>query len=72
MLSIDDVAGRLFPRLDVDASGEADVRTGRRLIGLDVAALPAGAPVAVFSSAGTFLALYERGTSVMRPVAVFV
>jgi tRNA pseudouridine55 synthase len=72
MLDITEVADRLFDRLDLDEAGAADVRTGRRLVGLDVADLPTGKPIAVFAPDGTFLALYERGTSVLRPVAVFV
>jgi len=72
MLDITEVAARMFDRLDLDESGAADVRTGRRLVGLDVARLPTGKPIAVFDPDGTFLALYERGTSVLRPVAVFV
>ena len=72
MLGITEVAERLFVRLDLDETGAADVRTGRRLVGLDLARLPTGKPIAVFAPDGTFLALYERGSSVLRPVAVFV
>lgn len=72
MLGITEVADRLFVRLDLDETGAADVRTGRRLVGLDVGSLPTGRPIAVFAPDGTFLALYERGSSVLRPVAVFV
>jgi len=72
MLGITEVADRLFDRLDLDETGAADVRTGRRLVGLDVSKLPTRKPIAVFAPDGTFLALYERGSSVLRPVAVFV
>lgn len=72
MLGITEVADRLFVRLDLDETGAADVRTGRRLVGLDLSTLPTGKPIAVFAPDGTFLALYERGSSVLRPVAVFV
>jgi tRNA pseudouridine55 synthase len=72
MLDITEVAGRLFPRLDLDEGGAADVRTGRRLVGLDLSRFEPGKPIAVFAPDGTFLALYERGSSVLRPVAVFV
>lgn len=72
MLGMSEVAARLFDRLDVDETGAADVRTGRRLVGLEVSTLPTGKPIAVFAPDGSFLALYERGSSVLRPIAVFV
>lgn len=72
MLDIGEVAGRLFPRCDLDEARAADVRTGRRLVGVDLTELPRDRPIAVFAPDGTFLALYERGPSVLKPIAVFV
>ncbi|MFL6023508.1 MAG: tRNA pseudouridine(55) synthase TruB, partial [Marmoricola sp.] len=57
-----------FPAYDLDPTQSALVRVGRKLP-LD---LPAAGPVAVFDPEGEFLALYERGGDLARPVAVFV
>ncbi|RYJ06229.1 MAG: tRNA pseudouridine(55) synthase TruB [Actinomycetales bacterium] len=68
-VSLDDTARSSFPSVDLDASTAQDVRYGRRLTGVD---LGSAGPVAVFDPDGEFLALYEQGASVARPVAVFV
>ena len=68
-VSLDDTARYSFPSVDLDASTAQDVRYGRRLTGVD---LGSAGPVAVFDPAGEFLALYEQGAAVARPVAVFV
>lgn len=68
-VSLDDTARSSFPSVDLDASTAQDVRYGRRLTGVD---LGSTGPVAVFDPAGEFLALYEQGAAVARPVAVFV
>lgn len=57
-----------FPAYELDPTQAAFVRVGRKLP-LD---LPADGPVAVFDPDGVFLALYERGGDLARPVAVFV
>ena len=57
-----------FPAYELDPTQAAFVRVGRKLP-LD---LPADGPVAVFDPDGEFLALYERGGDLARPVAVFV
>jgi tRNA pseudouridine55 synthase len=67
MLSMTQVATRCFPTYSLDAAGEADVRVGRKLE-LD---LGAPGPVAVLSTAGEFLALYEQRGQVAAAVAVF-
>lgn len=67
-VSLDDTARACFPSVDLDAAAAQDVRYGRRLTGID---LGSSGPVAVFDPAGEFLALYEQGAAVARPVAVF-
>jgi tRNA pseudouridine55 synthase len=57
-----------FPAYELDGTQAALVRVGRKLP-LD---LPTDGPVAVFDPDGEFLALYERGGELARPVAVFV
>ncbi|RYJ04546.1 MAG: tRNA pseudouridine(55) synthase TruB, partial [Actinomycetales bacterium] len=68
-VSLDDTARAAFPSVDLDAATAQDVRYGRRLTGID---LGSRGPVAVFDPDGEFLALYEQGGAVARPVAVFV
>ncbi len=68
VLPIAEAARRTFPAYELDETEAALVRVGRKLP-LD---LPADGPVAVFAPDGAFLALYERGGSLARPVAVFV
>lgn len=57
-----------FPAVELDEDHSAMVRVGKKL----PVALPAPGPVAVFAPTGEFLALYERGDELARPVAVFV
>ncbi|MCW2784491.1 MAG: truB [Marmoricola sp.] len=57
-----------FPAYELDDVQASLVRVGRKLP-LD---LPAEGAVAVFAPDGEFLALYERGGELARPVAVFV
>ena len=68
VMSIDDAARMAFPVLDLDEAQASDVRFGRPLTGL---ALGPDAPVALFDSAGHFLALYEQRGDDARAVAVF-
>ncbi|MGO4258874.1 tRNA pseudouridine(55) synthase TruB [Marmoricola sp. RAF53] len=68
VLPIAAAARRTFPAYELDATQAALVRVGRKLP-LD---LPAEGPVAVFAPDGEFLALYELGGALARPVAVFV
>jgi tRNA pseudouridine55 synthase len=67
-MSIDDAARMAFPVLDLDDPQADDVRVGRPLAGLT---LGSDAPVALFDSAGHFLALYEQHGDDARAVAVF-
>jgi tRNA pseudouridine55 synthase len=57
-----------FPAYELDEDHAAMVRVGKKLP-ID---LPEAATVAVFAPSGEFLALYERGEDLARPVAVFV
>ena len=57
-----------FPSYELDDVQAAMVRVGKKLP-ID---LPAEGPVAVFAPDGEFLALYERGGDLARPMAVFV
>lgn len=68
LLPIAEAARRSFPSYELDDTEAALVRVGRKLP-LD---LPADGPVAVFAPDGAFLALYERGGDLARPMAVFV
>jgi tRNA pseudouridine55 synthase len=68
LLDIADAARTSFPAYELDPTQAAFVRVGRKLP-LD---LPDDGPVAVFDPDGEFLALYERGGDLARPVAVFV
>lgn len=68
VLPIADAARRSFVSFDLDDVQAALVRVGRKLP-LD---LPVDGPVAVFAPDGEFLALYEKGGDLARPVAVFV
>ncbi|RNL79799.1 tRNA pseudouridine(55) synthase TruB [Nocardioides marmorisolisilvae] len=68
LVPIDDAARASFPAYELDEIQTAMVRVGKKLP-ID---LPSDGPVAVFSPAGEFLALYERGGDLARPVAVFV
>jgi len=68
LLDIAAAARSAFPAYELDPTQAAFVRVGRKLP-LD---LPAEGPVAVFDPGGEFLALYERGGELARPVAVFV
>lgn len=68
VLPIADAARRSFASFDLDDVQAALVRVGRKLP-LD---LPVDGPVAVFAPDGEFLALYEKGGDLARPVAVFV
>ncbi len=68
LLPIAEVARRSFPSHDLDHTEAGLVRVGRKL----PLELPAEGPVALFDPDGVFLALYERGGDLARPVAVFV
>jgi tRNA pseudouridine55 synthase len=68
VLPIAEAARIGFPAYELDETEAALVRAGRKLP-LD---LPADGPVAVFAPDGEFLALYEEGGALARPVAVFV
>jgi tRNA pseudouridine55 synthase len=68
LIDIADAARASFPAYELDDVQASLVRVGRKLP-LD---LPADGPVAVFAPGGEFLALYERGGELARPVAVFV
>ena len=67
-LDIASAARGAFPTHELDDVQAAMVRVGKKLP-ID---LPAAGPVAVFAPDGEFLALYERGGDLARPVAVFV
>jgi len=68
VLDIAAAARSSFPTYELDQTQAAFVRVGRKLP-LD---LPADGPVAVFDPEGEFLALYEKGGELARPIAVFV
>lgn len=68
VVDIADAARESFPAVELDDIQAALVRVGRKLP-LD---LGSDAPVAVFAPSGEFLALYERGGELARPIAVFV
>lgn len=68
MLDISEAARASFPTYQLDDVQAAMVRVGKKLP-ID---LPAEVPTAVFAPTGEFLALYERGGDLARPVAVFV
>ncbi len=71
LMSMEAVARRFFPVVEVDGDGARDVGFGRFL---DLE-LPQPGPVAVLGPDGGFLALYEPGKAgggPARPVAVFV
>jgi tRNA pseudouridine55 synthase len=68
MIDIAAAARTSFPTYELDDIGAAMVRVGKKLP-ID---LPSDGPVAVFAPTGEFLALYERGGDLARPVAVFV
>lgn len=68
MLSLDAVAAQMFPTCVVDDRQAMDVRFGRSLASLN---LEVNGPVALFSAAGEFLALYEHATIGAKPIAVF-
>ncbi|HEX4189962.1 MAG TPA: tRNA pseudouridine(55) synthase TruB [Marmoricola sp.] len=67
ILDISDAARTSFPAYQLDDAQAAMVRVGKKLP-ID---LPAEGPVAVFAPDGEFLALYERGGDLARPIAVF-
>ena len=68
VLDIASAARSAFPAYELDETQAAFVRVGRKL----PLPLPAEGPVAVFDPDGEFLALYERGGDLARPIAVFV
>jgi tRNA pseudouridine55 synthase len=68
VVDIATAARSAFPACDLDDTEAALVRVGRKLP-LD---LPDDGPVALFAPDGAFLALYERGGALARPIAVFV
>lgn len=68
LIDISAAARATFPAYELAEVEAALVRVGRKLP-LD---LPVEGPVAVFAPTGEFLALYERGGDLARPVAVFV
>ncbi|MET3960470.1 tRNA pseudouridine55 synthase [Marmoricola sp. OAE513] len=68
LLDISDAARASFPAYELDDVQAAMVRVGKKLP-ID---LPEQVPTAVFAPTGEFLALYERGGDLARPVAVFV
>lgn len=68
VLDISDAARVSFPAYELDDVQAAMVRVGKKLP-ID---LPEGVPTAVFAPSGEFLALYERGGELARPMAVFV
>jgi tRNA pseudouridine55 synthase len=68
LVDISQAARTSFAAYELDEVQAALVRVGRKLP-LD---LPIDGPVAVFAPDGEFLALYERGGDLARPVAVFV
>ncbi|MCZ4500095.1 MAG: truB [Marmoricola sp.] len=68
MLDIAEAARTSFPAYELDEIQTAMVRVGKKL----PIELPSDGPVAVFAPEGEFLALYERGGDLARPIAVFV
>lgn len=68
VLDIATAARSSFPTYELDDVQAAMVRVGKKLP-ID---LPEAQTVAVFAPDGQFLALYERGGDLARPVAVFV
>ncbi len=68
VLDISEAARASFPSYELDDVQAAMVRVGKKLP-ID---LPEGVPTAVFAPSGEFLALYERGGELARPIAVFV
>lgn len=68
VLDIAEAARESFPAVELDEDHAAMVRVGKKL----PIELPAAGPVAVFAPTGEFLALYEAGDELARPVAVFV
>lgn len=68
LLDISEAARTSFPSYELDEVQTAMVRVGKKLP-ID---LPEGVPTAVFAPSGEFLALYERGGELARPIAVFV
>ena len=68
VLDIATAARTSFPAVELGDDHTAMVRVGKKL----PIELPAPGPVAVFAPTGEFLALYERGDELARPVAVFV
>lgn len=68
LLDISDAARASFPGYQLDEIQAAMVRVGKKL----PIELPQEVPTAVFAPTGEFLALYERGGDLARPVAVFV
>ncbi|MFL6159925.1 MAG: tRNA pseudouridine(55) synthase TruB [Marmoricola sp.] len=68
VLDISDAARASFPAYELDDVQAAMVRVGKKL----PIELPEQVPTAVFAPTGEFLALYERGGDLARPVAVFV
>jgi tRNA pseudouridine55 synthase len=68
VLDIARAARESFPAVELDEDHAAMVRVGKKL----PIELPAAGPVAVFAPTGEFLALYEGGDDLARPVAVFV
>ncbi|MFL6062040.1 MAG: tRNA pseudouridine(55) synthase TruB [Marmoricola sp.] len=67
LVDISAAARASFPAYELDGVQAAMVRVGKKLP-LD---LPGPGPVAVFDPDGDFLALYERGGDLARPIAVF-
>lgn len=67
IIPIEQVAAQSFARLTVDDDVARLVTFGQKLSGIRVGA----GPVALFSSEGRFLALYEDADDGARPVAVF-
>ena len=67
LVPIEDAARLSFPAYELDEVQSAMVRVGKKL----PIELPPEQPVAVFAPGGEFLALYERGGDLARPIAVF-
>jgi tRNA pseudouridine55 synthase len=67
LVPIEDAARLSFPAYELDEVQSAMVRVGKKL----PIELPPEKPVAVFAPGGEFLALYERGGDLARPIAVF-
>lgn len=68
VLDISEAARASFPTYELDDVQAAMVRVGKKL----PVDLPEAVPTAVFAPTGEFLALYERGGELARPIAVFV